>query len=77
MQIVELLLLEMAPYTLKIKYDQKTNLKLSILILTGQERDVTEIKCVWPITMTGNCQKLISSLVISRDSDNWPVKRGR
>ena len=30
-------------------------------ILTGQKRDMTELKFVWLVNMTGNCPKIILS----------------
>ena len=32
-------------------------------ILTGQERDMTELKLVWPVNTTGHRSKIILSLV--------------
>ena len=40
-------------------------LKLSIFnILTGQKRDMTELKLVWPVNTTGHRWKVISSPVV-------------
>ena len=30
-------------------------------ILTGQKQDMTKLKFVWPVNMTGNCPKIILS----------------
>ena len=43
--------------------------KISIFnILTGQKRDMTELKLVWPVNMTGHCSKIILSPGIDRHS---------
>ena len=39
-------------------------LKINIFnILTGQKQDMTELKFVWPVNMTGYCPKIILSPV--------------
>ena len=43
-----------------IGYFFKTNV---FNILTGQKRDVTELKLVWPVNMTGHYPKVICSPV--------------
>ena len=36
-------------------------LSLTLTIMTGQKRDMTELKFVWPVIMTGDCTEIIWS----------------
>ena len=38
-----------------------TLLNFFLSILTGQKRDVTELKLLWPVNMTGDGSKIILS----------------
>ena len=35
-----------------------------MLYLSGQKRGMSEIKCIWPVILTGECLKIISSPVV-------------
>ena len=32
-----------------------------MLYLSGQKRGMSELKCIWPVILTGECPKIISS----------------
>ena len=35
--------------------------KYTYIYLSGQKRGVTELECIWPVILTGECPKIISS----------------
>ena len=47
--------------------------KISIFnILTGQKQDMTELKLVWPVNMTGHCWQIILSPVTKNNTTSSP-----
>ena len=45
--------------------------KSMYIYLSGQKRGMTELECIWPVILTGECPKIISSPGI------WGIKRGQ
>ena len=48
-----------------------TLLNFFLSILTGQKRDVTELKLLWPVNMTGDGPKIILSPAAGVQSAIW------
>ena len=42
-----------------------------MLYLSGQKRGMSELKCIWPVILTGECPKIISSPECEGNLRNW------
>ena len=38
-----------------------------MLYLSGQKQGMSELKCIWPVILTGECPKIISSPAVNKN----------